>query len=216
MACFYFGLTFAMRRRFLYKNGRSQLLITEDWESVPRQGQMSMSKNSAKGSNKTPTMPGNVRAVEVISLVDEIEELGTGIHVSQFAEKTGYDIEVLLPILEAAEMLGLVRSEGGKLFLTEEGLKFEERTMTGRVSALAEKLKSIEPFRTAIELASNGGRTTAEEVSQNLAKRGTTWHYEPETNESLVSALLIHWTIRAGILSYDGEDRIFRVPSRSQ
>jgi hypothetical protein len=78
------------------------------------------------------------------------------------------------------------------------------------VSAIIkEKVAPIEPFRTAIELASKGESTTASEVAKTLRARGIEWHYKPELNELLVRNLLIHWAIRAGLLSYDGEDEKF-------
>jgi len=171
-----------------------------------------MGKTPAKDGTKPQIMPGNVRAVHVISLVEEMGELGTGTHVNKPVEKIGADMGVLLPILEATETLGLVKSEEGDLFITEEGLKFQGTTMA-KVSILKDKLTSIEPFRTAVELASKRGSTSAGEVAQTLAERGIQWHYKPDLNESLVKNLLIHWVIRAGLLSYNGKNGKLRSPS---
>jgi hypothetical protein len=154
-------------------------------------------------------MPGNVRAIQVVSLTDEIDELGTENRLTKLAENTGSDGEVLISVLSAAEMLGLIRNENGKLFLTEEGLKLKEVEMARVSVLLKEKVAPIEPFRTAIELASEGGSTTAREVAKTLSARGIEWHYKPELNELLVRNLLIHWAIRAGLLSYDGKDKKF-------
>ena len=154
---------------------------------------------------KLPMMPGNVRAIQVVSIIEEIDELGTGVHLTKLAEKTRVDTQVLVSILSAAEMLGLIRSENGRLFLTEECEKLKQVEM-GKVAALMKgKVATIEPFRTAIGLASKGGATTASEVAKTLEGRGIEWHFKPEQNEVLVRSLLIHWAIRTGLLSYDGK-----------
>ena len=171
-----------------------------------------MSKTPAADSTKPLIMPGDVRAIQVISLLEDIGELGSGTHINKLVEKIDGGITVLLPVLDAAEMLGLARSEEGELFLTDEGLKFQGTPMS-RVSTLKDKLGAIEPFRTAVELASKRGGTTAGEVAQTLGAQGIQWHYKPDLNESLVKNLLIHWTIRADLLSYDGKSEKFQSAS---
>ena len=166
-----------------------------------------MNRASPKDS-KPLIMPGNVRAIQVVSLTDEIDELGNGIRLTKLVENSDSDGAVLIPVLSAAEMLGLIRNENGNLFLTEQGLKLKEVDMARVSVLLKEKVAPMEPFRTAIELAS-GGSTTAKEVAKTLSARGIEWHYKPDLNESLVSNLLIHWAIRAGLLSYDGKDKKF-------
>jgi hypothetical protein len=163
----------------------------------------------ATPKDKPLIMPGNVRAIQVVSLADEIDELGTGIHLTKLAENEGSDAEVLISVLSAAQMLGFVKNEGGNLFLTEQGLKLKEVDMAKVSALLKEKVAPIEPFHTAIELSSRDGSTTAKEVAKTLSALGIEWHYKPEQNESLISNLLIHWGIRAGLLNYDGKNKKF-------
>jgi NitT/TauT family transport system ATP-binding protein len=150
-----------------------------------------------------------VRAGQVISLVEVAGGVGSRTDIPNLAGEMGVDLAVLLPTLEAAEMLGLVRVEDGDLFLTEEGLRFLE-TSKDKVKMLKDKLAGIEPFRTAIELSSGRGGVTSRDVADSLAKRGIEWHYKTELNESLVHILLIYWTIPARLLSYNGKSGRFR------
>ncbi|MDA4113848.1 MAG: AAA-associated domain-containing protein [Thaumarchaeota archaeon] len=170
-----------------------------------------MSKTPSTDTAKHLIMPGDVRAIQVVSLVEELGALGRGISFTTLAEKTGVEIDVLPPILKAAEMLGLVGNEGGDLSLTEEGLQFQGSPMD-KVSILKDKLASIEPFHTAVDLASKGS-TTAREVAETLGEQGIQWHFNPDRNELAVRNLLIHWVIRAGLLSYDGKDGKFQIAS---
>ncbi len=154
-------------------------------------------------------MPGNVRGGQVISLVEITGSIGGKVDAPKLADEMGADIAVLLPVLDAAEMLGLVRPEKGDVHLTELGLKFQ-KTSKNKLKLLKDRLATIEPFRTALELASKGKNVTAAQVAESLADIGLKWHYQPEMNESLIRALLIHWAIYAGLLKYDGKSGKFQ------
>ncbi len=154
-------------------------------------------------------MPANVRGGQVISLVEVTGSIGGKVDAPKLADELGADIAVLLPILDAAEMLGLVRSEKGDVHLTELGHKFQ-KTSKQKLRILKERIAAIEPFRTALELASKGKPVTASQVAETLADMGLKWHYQPDINEALIRALLIHWAIYAGLLKYDGKSGKFQ------
>jgi NitT/TauT family transport system ATP-binding protein len=154
-------------------------------------------------------MPGTVRGGQVISLVEITGSIGGKVDAPKLADELGADIAVLLPILDAAEMLGLVRTEKGDVHLTELGHKFQ-KTSKQKLRIIKDRIATIEPFRTALELASKGKPITASQVAESLAEMGLKWHYQPEINESLIRALLIHWAIYAGLLKYDGKSGKFQ------
>lgn len=154
-------------------------------------------------------MPANVRGGQVISLVEVTGSIGGKVDAPKLADELGADIAVLLPILDAAEMLGLVRSEKADVHLTELGLKFQKTTKQ-KLKMIRERIAAIEPFRTALELSSKGKSINASEVAESLSEMGLKWHYKPDINESLIKALLIHWTIYAGLLKYDGRSGKFQ------
>ncbi|MGA8903494.1 MAG: AAA-associated domain-containing protein [Candidatus Bathyarchaeia archaeon] len=129
--------------------------------------------------------------------------------VSRLADEFGADIGILLPILDAGELLGLVKSEKGEVSLTEFGLKFQ-KTSKNKIRIIREQLSRIEPFKTALELSSKKRFISAGEVAEELTRRDIRWHHEPELNEALVKAMLIHWAIYAGLLTYDGKTGKFQ------
>ncbi|MDA4120786.1 MAG: AAA-associated domain-containing protein [Thaumarchaeota archaeon] len=153
-------------------------------------------------------MPASVRAGQVISLVEVAGGIGGKVDAPKLADELGADLAVLLSILDAAEMLGLVRTEKGDVYLTELGHRFQ-KTLTNKVTILKERLANIEPFRTALELAAKGKAVMAEQVADSLAEIGIKWHYRAEINETLVKTLMIHWAIYAGLLKYDGKSGKF-------
>ena len=155
----------------------------------------------AQHTQKPVAMPGNVRPGQVISLVEVAGGLGPRMDVPRLADEMAADVDVLFPIIDAAETLGLVKLEKGDLYVTEDGIKFQ-KTAKFKVKTLKDRLAAIEPFKTAVELASKKRSVTAREVAEALRAKGTKWHYEPEANELIVRDLLFHWTIYAGLLSY--------------
>ncbi len=179
-----------------------------------KQGPMGQGSSSASATQTpSPTqsiMPPNVRAGQVVGLVEVTGGLGSVIDVSRLADEFGADIATLLPILDTAEMLGLVKTDKGDVSLTELGLKFQ-KTAKRKVRMLREVLANIEPFRTALDLASKNRKgVSAREISEALLQKDLRWHHNPEINESLVQALLIHWAIYADLLSYDGKTGRFK------
>jgi len=157
-----------------------------------------------KKANIPPTMPANVRAGQIIGLVEVTGGLGSPIDVSRLAYELGDDVAMLLPILDAGEMLGLVKIEKGNVNQTDFGLKFQ-RTSKHKIRLLKDQLLKIEPFKTAVEMVSKHGSVSAAEVADALIHKKVRWHHEQEVNETLVNGLLIHWAIYAGILSYKSE-----------
>jgi hypothetical protein len=172
-----------------------------------------MSEDDAFSSDRfthNPVMPPNVRPGQVIGLVEVTGGLGSRVDVSTLADELGADIAVLLPILDAAEILGLVTNANGEVHLTDFGAEFQKETKD-KVTLLKDRLKKIEPFRTALEFATKRGEATSRQVADELAIEGIKMHHQMDMNESLVQFLLVHWGIRSGLLSYD-KDGKFRVP----
>lgn len=155
---------------------------------------------------KIPLMPANVRAGQVISLVEVTGGLGSKITAARLADELGADIAVLIPILDIAEMLGLVKAEKGEVMLTEFGQRFQ-KTSREKVKLLTGQLMEIEPFKTALDLAVSKGDVSAEEIAENLSKRGLEWYHEPELNVDMLRTILIHWAIYAGLLRYNKEGK---------
>ena len=157
-------------------------------------------KSHANEAKKVETIPADVRAGQIISLVEVTGGLGTVVDASRLADELGANVAVLLPILNTAELLGLVKSEKGEISLTDFGHRFQKTTKQ-KVRLLTDQLAKIEPFKTALDLAARYGEVTTAQVARSLLERGIAWHHDPELNESLVRTILIHWAIYAGLLT---------------
>lgn len=167
-------------------------------------------KKAAAVSTTAPAvMPAVVRPGQVMGLVEITGGLGLRIDTSKLADEMGADIAVFLPILEAAEMLGLVRSENGLVYLTDDGVRFQETTRE-KIKLLSDKLAKIEPFHTALGCVAKKGSITTREVAEKLASKGIVFSYKPEMNEELIQSALIHWTTTAGLLKFNGKTGRFQ------
>ena len=152
-------------------------------------------------------MPAHVRTGQIMGLVDVTAELGVLTDLAHLADELGDDIDTLLPILDAAEMLGLVEVKKGIVSLTLLGSKFYS-TSRNKIHLIRQQISKLEPFKTAFDLAVHA--TSSAEVTKDLAERGIIWHHEPELNEAAVHGLLVHWSIFAGLLRYDGKTGKFQ------
>jgi len=151
-------------------------------------------------------MPAHVRTGQIMGLVDVTAELGNLTDLASLADELGDDIDTLLPIIDTAEMLGLVEVKKGVVSLTQLGSKFQH-VYRNKLHLIKQQVAKIEPFKTAVDLSARG--ISSAEIARALSERGVVWHHEPELNEAEVHSLLIHWSIFAGLLKYDGKNGRF-------
>jgi hypothetical protein len=144
--------------------------------------------------------PADVNPSQLSAFLKSVYASDGVVHVHDVALGLHWDLTKLLPILDAAEMLGLVIVEKGEAKLSTEGQRMLS-VKKGRMLALGNSLSKIEPFMTALRFKR---KFTGEEVAKELSKKGIRWHHEDDMNTSIVSDLLMHWGIRARILEYDG------------
>src|SRR5438105_4888197 len=123
---------------------------TREDMSVNREGKTTASQDQQQ--QPPLVMPANVRAGQVVGLVEVTGGLDSAIDIPRLADEFGSDIATFLPILDTAEMLGLVKNEKGDISLTDFGRKFQ-KTAKHKVALLRNVLAKIEPFKTALELA---------------------------------------------------------------
>ena len=160
-------------------------------------------------------MPAHVRTGQVMGLVDVAAELGALTDLARLADELGDDIDTLLPILDTAEMLGLVEVKKGIVSLTLLGSRFHKAPRY-KIHMIREPLSKLEPFKTALDLAAHTHALSSAEVARNLANRGIIWHHEPELNEAAVHGLLVHWSVYPGLLRYNGKTGKFGRPRDQQ
>ena len=146
------------------------------------------------------TFPADVNPSQLAAFLRSVYASDGVVHVHKVAVDLHWDLTKLLPIIDAAEMLGLVTVEKGDAKLSREGHRMLSEKK-GRIQAIGNSLSKIEPFMTALKFKR---KFTGEEVAKELSRRGIRWHHEDEVNSLIVNEVLMHWGIRAGLLDYDG------------
>jgi hypothetical protein len=155
--------------------------------------------------------PADVSPSQLAAFLKSLYASDGVVHVHKVALDLHWDLTKLLPILDAAEMLGLVTIDKGEAKLSRDAHRMLN-VKKGRMQMLGNSLSKIEPFTTALRFKR---KFTGEEVARELSKRGIRWHHEDEVNSLIVSDLLMHWGIRARILEYDGSGFTSNVRSDS-
>ena len=151
--------------------------------------------------------PADVRMTQINALLKAINSFGGSVDVARISKELDTDLTQLLPLLDAAEMLGVITVEKGDVKLTEVG---QRMLNSGHKRALVvrDALKKLEPFATALQ---QKGRFTSSEIADTLSSRGIRWHHEDEVNRSIIEKMLLIWGIYADILEYDGSNSTFIV-----
>ena len=144
--------------------------------------------------------PADVNASQLRAFLKLVNAAGGSAHVHTVARGLHMDLTKLLPVLDAAEMFGLVTIERGEIRLSKEAHKMLG-TSRGRALAISEPLSKVEPFVTALSFKE---KFTGEDVAKELSKKGIRWHHEDEVNTLVVTEILTHWGIHTGLVDYDG------------
>jgi hypothetical protein len=155
--------------------------------------------------------PADVSPSQLAAFLKSVYASDGVVHVHEVALDLHWDLTKLLPIIDAAEMLGLVTVEKGEAKLSHEGHRMLS-AKKGRRQALGNSLSKIEPFTTALRFKK---KFTGEDVAKELSKKGIRWHHEDEVNSLIVSEILMHWGIRVGLLNYDGSSFLRNMGSDS-
>jgi NitT/TauT family transport system ATP-binding protein len=160
-------------------------------------------------------IPASVRTEQLFGFIDLIARLGPVVTTPRLVRDFGGDFETLLPLIAAAELLGLVRAEEGEVRITDAGLELQkvvERRY--RMRLLRDALARIEPFETALALVSSKGSVSVHEIVQSLEKRKVRWQQGDEGDEEIVQNLLVGWGIQAELLSYNGKSGKWRAAEK--
>jgi hypothetical protein len=136
---------------------------------------------------------------ELRGIIEIIKENGGAINLSKLAEESEEEIDTLLPLLDAGEMLGLVEVKDGIVKLTQDGKALK----IGNISnILSKKLKNIEPFKSVLEILDKNELTTPE-IAEELRARGIILNADDMTNVELLRNMLVKWTLRTKLLEYN-------------
>ena len=113
------------------------------------------------------------------------------------------DLDDLMPIVYAANVLGFITVGEGDIIITDKGIEFLKSNIKRRKELLKESLHKIEPFATAKEL----GRFRLEDLMKILEEKGITAYSGPSGYHDL-QITLAEWGVYSGFLKMKGDEYI--------
>jgi NitT/TauT family transport system ATP-binding protein len=164
------------------------------------------------GGKAPGTGQGDMRALpyaqinQVSGLVEEVFNEGKKVDVYQIAPRIDLQLDELLPIVEALELLGLATLDAGDLTLTPLGVEFAEADIQHRKEIFAEQIRRIpvvQWMETMLKASAN------HELNKEVFVTAMALDYNPvEAPRQFETA--VNWARYAEIFSFDEDsDKVF-------
>ncbi len=90
----------------------------------------------------------------IVGLVERVSDLKYPDDIAHLDDDLGVEKSTFFNLIDDAERLGLVKVVEGNIELTQDGLKFVNSGIKDRKIILREKIKKLEPFKSAVEILS--------------------------------------------------------------
>ncbi|MGA2712738.1 MAG: nitrate/sulfonate/bicarbonate ABC transporter ATP-binding protein [Bryobacteraceae bacterium] len=157
---------------------------------------------------KYPMLP-HARPGGISGMLEILADRGGHDDIYQLADHLSFEIDDVLPIVEAASMLGFLHVSEGDVELTPAGHQYVEADIADRKEtfgkAALEHVTLVRQIRRALESKSN--HTLPDEFFHDTLDE----HFsEQETVQQLETA--INWGRYAGLFDYDAPSRKFYIP----
>ncbi|HTA42976.1 MAG TPA: nitrate/sulfonate/bicarbonate ABC transporter ATP-binding protein [Bryobacteraceae bacterium] len=157
---------------------------------------------------KYPMLP-HARPGGISGMLEILTDRGGHDDIYHLADDLSFEIDDLLPIVEASSMLGFVRVQEGDVELTPEGGRYVDADIADRKEIFAqaslERVTLVRQIRRALESKTN------HELPDEFFHDTLDEHFsEDETVQQLDTA--INWGRYAGLFDYDASTKKFFMP----
>jgi NitT/TauT family transport system ATP-binding protein len=157
---------------------------------------------------KYPMLP-HARPGGISGMLEILADRGGHDDIYQLADHLSFEIDDVLPIVEAASMLGFLHVSEGDVSLTPEGHQYVEADIADRKDRFAqsalERVMLVRQIRRALESKSN------HELPDEFFHDTLDEHFtEQETVQQLETA--VNWGRYAGLFDYDASTGKFFIP----
>lgn len=183
----------------------------------PKEDATQLLAGGAASEGAVQPHPGQVVPVvsvsQLVGFVHRLQELGGREDLHDLARDLPLDADKLLPVVDAANLLGLVKLLKGDVVLTPEGRRFAEADVNERKELFQQQaLKNVEILRHIVaKLRARAGQPLKEQILIDSLEQ----KFSPaEARRKLDTA--IRWGRYAGLFTYDDARGEFRLPSLDQ
>jgi NitT/TauT family transport system ATP-binding protein len=169
--------------------------------------------SAQNGAAPSYQMLPHARPGGISGLLEIMIEREGAYDIHQLADDLGFELDDLLPLVDAGSMLGFLNVSEGKLEMTPEGRRFAEAEITERKELFREAVLAHVTLvrQIARTLASRSGKTVSDEFFHDILDD----HFsEEETVRQLETA--IHWGRYAELFDYDAVGKKFFIPEENE
>jgi len=156
--------------------------------------------------------PANAGITELRGTIKIIKEHGGAINISGLAESAREQIDYLLPLIDACEMLGFAHVDRGIITLTNKSMQID---VSSFLRETRNRLARVEPFKSFMSVLKQRLASTTPEIAAQLTEKGIQLHEDPVTNEETLKNLMLRWGVRTKLFSYNARSDEWRVTKRS-
>ena len=138
---------------------------------------------------------------KVNGLLEVLHGRGDQSETVKLAEDLDLNKKTLLPVIEAGEILGFIEVAGGRIKLTDHGLKQVMGRIAERKVLLKERLAALEPFKRVMELLK--GRKNGRIPKKSLQKVLRSDLPKEQADRTVLK--IIEWGRHAGLIGYNSD-----------
>lgn len=155
-----------------------------------------------------PVLP-DARIGSIVGLLETLNEQGTRIGISRLSESLRFELNDLIPITEAAELLGFVRVGNGDIELTELGRKVIDGDENAKKAIFRQQMMANVTLAKRIQ----GQLESAEDhrVGREVILEFLGSSFSPDESERQVRTV-VDWARYAELFDYDPDTDQFFLP----
>jgi len=163
-----------------------------------------------EGDIKRRMFPAEIEPEQVIELA-KILSTDINTDVVSLEKYTRTHLDEVERLVNASQILGVTKIHDGRICLSELGTRLNDLPMQEKRHLIGERLTLVEPFRTAIEIATKNATFSSDKVAGELYRNELRWAEEEDLNELIVHDILVDFAVFTGLLEYDGRSDTFRM-----
>lgn len=154
----------------------------------------------------------NIHINDLAGLLEHLDEQPDNrVDVYRLVEMLGVDLDQLLLLTEASELLGFARIEKGDIMLTDLGETFAEARILGRKEIFATRVRRVPLFRWLISLLRASEK---QRLRWEVVKTALELEFPPEETERQLDTI-VEWGRYAEELVYDDDEEMLYLESQT-
>lgn len=141
----------------------------------------------------------------VIGLLEILQDFNGKVDLAKVADELMLELDDILPAVDAAKLLRLLKVDSGDLIITDEGKTLLSKNASGRKRLLNKSIGNLGEFKGILEFIKghNGGEVTKDDLIDFLKEN------MPDVDADKTFLWIIEWGRYSLILRYDsGSNRI--------